>query len=50
MVRFPKDGTTYAFDEYFTESAFGSVIQLAEDLVNKYISLLRYNDIDPADL
>lgn len=50
VVRFPKDGTTYAFDEYFTESAFGSVIQLAEDLVNKYISLLRYNDIDPVDL
>ncbi len=50
VVRFPKDGTTYAFDEYFTESAFGSVIQLTEDLVNKYLSLLRYNEIEPIEL
>ena len=49
VVYFPKDGTTYAFDEYFTESAFGSVIQLTEDLVNRYISLLRYNEIEPVE-
>ena len=49
VVYFPKDGTTYAFDEYFTENAFGSVIQLTEDLVNKYISLLRYNEIEPVE-
>lgn len=50
VVYFPKDGTKYAFDEYFTENAFGSVIQLTEDLINKYISLLRYNEIDPVEL
>ena len=50
VVYFPKDGTSYAFDEYFTESAFGSIIQLTEDLVNKYISLLRYNEIEPVEL
>ena len=47
---FPKDGTSYAFDEYFTESAFASVIQLTEDLVNKYLGLLEFNKIDPVEL
>ena len=50
VVYFPKDGTSYAFDEYFTESAFASVIQLTEDLVNKYLGLLEFNKIDPVEL
>ena len=49
VVYFP-DGTKYAFEEYFTERAFGSVIDLTEDLVNKYISLFRYNEIEPITL
>lgn len=49
VVYFPKDETSYAFDEYFTERAFGSVIELTETLVNQYIGLLRYNDIEPVE-
>lgn len=39
---FPKDGTSYAFGDYFTEGSFKSVINLTEDLVNNYIKLSQH--------
>lgn len=49
VLYFPQNGTTYEFEDYFTEVAFGSVIDLAEDLVNSYIKLAKYNEIEPID-
>lgn len=49
VLYFPQNGTTYEFEDYFTEVAFGSVIDMAEDLVNSYIKLAKYNEIEPID-
>ena len=49
VLYFPQNGTTYEFEDYFTEVAFGSVIDLAEDLINSYIKLAKYNEIEPID-
>lgn len=37
---FPKDETSYAFEDYFTSSKFSTLPKMAEDLVNAYIKLL----------
>ena len=34
------DGVKYAIDEYFTEQGFGSLIEAAEELLDKYIGLV----------
>lgn len=49
VLYFPENGTTYEFEDYFTEVAFGSLFDLAEELVNNYIKLLEYNDIEPIE-
>lgn len=49
VLYFPQNGTTYEFEDYFTEVAFGSLIDLAEDLVNSYIKLAKYNEIEPIE-
>lgn len=49
VLYFPQNGTTYEFEDYFTEVAFSSVIDLAEDLINSYIKLAKYNEIEPID-
>lgn len=49
VMYFPQDGTTYAFGEYFTERAFGSIIDLTEKMINDYVKLFEYNDIDPVE-
>lgn len=49
VLYFPQNGTTYEFEDYFTEVAFSSVLDMAEDLVNSYIKLAKYNDIEPID-
>jgi hypothetical protein len=49
VLYFPQNGTTYEFEDYFTSVAFGSVFDLAEDLVNSYIKLAKYNEIEPID-
>ena len=50
VLYFPKDDTSYSFDDYFTEKAFSGVIDLAEELVNKYILLFDYIEMDKIDL
>lgn len=49
VIYFPKDGTSYAFEDYFTRGAFSNVINLAENLINSYIKIAKYNDIEPVD-
>jgi len=46
---FPKDKTTYDIEDYFTERSFGRVIDMAEALVNRYLSLLKYNEVEPIE-
>lgn len=47
---FPKDDTSYAFEDYFTSSKFQALPQMAQDLINAYIKLLNnYFDIDNVD-
>ncbi len=36
---FPKDDTSYSFEDYFTSSKFKLLIDMVEDLVNSYIDL-----------
>lgn len=50
VIYFPKDGTSYAFEDYFTQGAFSNVINLTEDLINSYIKIAKYNEIDPIEL
>ena len=50
VIYFPKDDTSYSFDDYFTEKAFSGVIDLAEELVNKYLLLFDYIEMDKIDL
>ncbi len=49
VLYFPIDGTSYEFEEYFTETRFRSVLNITEDLVNQYINLLRYFEFDPVE-
>ncbi len=50
VLYFPADGTSYEFGEYFTENKFSNVLNITEDLINQYLDLLRYFDIDPIEL
>ena len=40
----------YFFDDYFTEKAFSGVIDLTEELANKYLLLFDYIDMGRIDL
>lgn len=37
-----KDGTTYSFEEYFSEKNFGDIVKMYESLVNTYKSFFRF--------
>lgn len=50
VIYFPKDDTSYFFDDYFTEKAFSGVIDLTEELANKYLLLFDYIDMGRIDL
>lgn len=50
VIYFPKDDTSYSFDDYFTEKAFSSVIDLTEELANKYLLLFDYIEMERVDL
>ena len=39
VLYFPKDRTSYAFEEYFTMNRFNTIIDMAENVVNSYIDL-----------
>ncbi len=49
VIYFPKDDTSYSFDDYFTEKAFSSVIDLTEELANKYLLLFDYIEMERID-
>ena len=49
VLYFPSNETSYAFGEYFTEQSFGSIINLTETLINNYIKLAKYNEIEPIE-
>ena len=49
VIYFPKDDTSYSFDDYFTEKAFSGVIDLTEELANKYLLLFDYIDMGRID-
>lgn len=36
---FPKDDTTYSFEDYFTSVKFKALVDMVEDLINSYIDL-----------
>lgn len=36
---FPKDETSYSFEDYFTSNKFKALVDMVEDLVNSYIDL-----------
>lgn len=50
VIYFPKDDTSYSFEDYFTEKAFSGVIDLTEELANKYLLLFDYIDMGRIDL
>ncbi len=50
VLYFPKDGSSYEFEEYFTEGRFSSVLNWAEELINKYIKLFRYLDVEEVEI
>ena len=37
---FPKDDTSYSFEDYFTSDKFTSLVGMVEDLINSYIDLI----------
>lgn len=37
---FPKDDTSYSFEDYFTSDKFTSLVSMVEDLINSYIDLI----------
>lgn len=43
---FPKDDTSYAFEDYFSSSKFKSLVDMTEDLINSYIDMIEGADID----
>ena len=50
VLYFPQNGTTYQFEDYFTQVAFGSLADMIENLVDNYIKLAEYNKIEPIGL
>ena len=48
VIYFPSEGTAYALD-YFEkyEQTYNSIYDMLIDLVNDYIALAKYNEIDP---
>jgi len=50
IICFVKDDTKYAYDAYFTENRFGSLITLTEDVMNNYLGLLSFHPQTPVDL
>ena len=49
VIYFPKDGTSYSFSDYFTEDAFRDLIRLTENMINDYIYMFDYIDMEPID-
>lgn len=41
IIYFPSDSTSYNFEKYFTEKAFNTVINSAENFINSYIRLSK---------
>lgn len=50
VLYFPQNGTTYQFEDYFTQVAFGSLADMIENLVDNYMKLAEYNKIEPIGL
>lgn len=50
VLYFPQNGTTYQFEDYFTEVAFGSLADMVENLAYNYMKLAKYNKIEPIGL
>ena len=49
VLYFPQNGTTYQFEDYFTEVAFGSLAGIVENLVDNYAKIAKYTKIEPID-
>jgi len=39
VIYFPKDKSSYAFEDYFTSERFNTILTLTENLINSYIDL-----------
>ncbi len=50
VIFFEKDKTSYAIEDFFSRGRFRSVYTQLEDLINSYIRLFRYLDIEPVEL
>ncbi len=52
VLYFPKDGTTYEFEQYYNSNkdTFESLLNPIKTLINQYIDLLEYFNIDPITL
>lgn len=44
VIYFPKEDMSFAFGTYFSENRFSNVMDMAEQLVNDYLRLFKYED------
>lgn len=49
VLYFPQNGTTYQFEDYFTEVAFGSLADMIKNLAENYEKIAKYNKIEPTE-